>query len=429
MDEVETTSRGGRPGRFRRRAWAWLALVYGGASVAASGGGCFQPEDTFVNFTSATGNFTVGAGGEGGGSTGPGGPITAEEFFEQELKPDFTASCGNDCHGQGSVAFLLSGQEYSTITTYVSTVGVPLILKDPSQSLLLSYPNSDDHSGISWNGLDNLRSRVVDWLELEALNVEEVTILQLGPFKPSGFNVLALDSLGPDFSGVTMTFYSIVHGDPPNALQLTNISIWPPNGFGLRVTNPTFVVETNGVELPDTTFHGEPLVFVAPDQVQVDSGELLLTNWEEGSELLVRFQELERLFADSAGNTFDPCTHVELYAQGVEALPINSQVNNPNGLLYCADQCHGGTNGSSPTTVMHLVDLLGEPDLPRACAVTRPFITPTNADASRIVVVTDPSGGSAHPFKFGGNSTSHAAFRDAMAPWINAEGGDTDEQP
>jgi hypothetical protein len=219
-----------------------------------------------------------------------------------------------------------------------------------------------------------------------------------------------------------MSFYAIVYGD--SVLELTQISVWPPNQRGLHMVDPTWVIlpSGGGDEVLDTSHHGDH-TFVAPDRVQLASGQLLVTDWSEGSRLSIRFEELEMLFADDAGNTFVPCTRPDLFAQGVDALPIKSQPNQPNGLLYCADQCHGGADGSQPTDVMHLTELLGSPrDDVFACAKVRAYITPTQPTESAIITVTDPTGSSTHPFSFGGNTTSHGAFRTAMTEWINQEG-------
>jgi len=43
---------------------------------------------------------------------------------------------------------------------------------------------------------------------------------------------------------------------------------------------------------------------------------------------------------------------------------------------------------------------------------------------SPLVVETNPQVPTGHPFIFGGNTSAHAAFVDAMTPWIEQEGSD-----
>jgi hypothetical protein len=207
-------------------------------------------------------------------------------------------------------------------------------------------------------------------------------------------------------------------------MQLTDISVWPPPHRAVRVDDPTFVVRPpGGAELADVSMHAEPYVFVAPDSVVMGSGELILTDWTDGAELSVRFRGLSLLFADDDGTTFAPCTRVDLYREAVDALPIVNGTNQPNGLLYCADQCHGGSAGTQPTDVMDLSSLLlQDRDDAHACALTLPFITPTNPASSRLLQIVDPASGDPHPFDFGGSAGAHAAFVAAMSPWIHDEG-------
>jgi hypothetical protein len=399
-------------------------LLAGGLFAAAIGGsqsGCFKTDDDFVNYTSVT--VTGAGGGSGGGDVGGGGPDTAKEFFEEKVKGPMVTACGGACHGLPPYGFLQIGSEYAAITTYKTSLGVGLLTADPDKSMLMTYPPNPAHTGKSWKGLEDLRALVLAWLTLESENIEPITVLQVGPVEPNGLTVLPLDPLGGDLAGVKMIFYAEAQGDPPELLVLSDIEVWPPNGHGVRVTDPTFVVvKTDTSEVLDTSFHGDPYVLVAPNQVQVGPGELILTTWGPGFKLAVRFEALQGLFADDEGVTYDPCTRVDLFADGVDELPIQAAANAPNGLLYCAEQCHGGTSGPLPTTLMPLAELLGdEPDYDFACAKVRQHITPTNVDQSEIIAITHPSS-SGHPFRFGGNTSAHNAFKQAMKPWIDAEG-------
>lgn len=406
-----------------KHAVGWVvtsSLVVG----AIAAGGCYEPDDTLINFTTVT--ATTGATGTGGGSA-----LTAQEYFETELKPELLAFCaGSDCHSSGARAFLLAGQEYSVITQYKTAWG-SCLLTDPAElSPLLTYPDAEEHTGRSWEGIEDVRSKALTWLALEADKdtptgcSQVANLLQLGPLDPAGFTVVPLGGLGAELSGFVMTFYASELGDPPSVLKLSDISIWPANNRGLRVVNPTFVfIPKAGGGVFDKSFHGDAHVFVAPDRVRLGSGTLLTTSWGPNHQLAIQFESVELLYADDDGNTFPACTRVDLFTKAVDALPFSGAANAPNGLGYCAAQCHGGDAGAAPTAVMQLGELLSAPrDDALACAKTRPFITPTQVQASALVQVTDPQGTAPHPYKFGGNGAAHAAFADAMRPWIDAEG-------
>jgi hypothetical protein len=406
-----------------------LGLGVALAMAMSTVGGCFEPSDTFVNISNA--NVAASSSGAGGGGEGGGGPIGRREFFEQNVKPGMVEACGKgECHGSGEVNFITVGLEYETITTYRTNLiapGTPLLTTQPSTSVLITYPDAEDHSGRKWTeGLGDLKAATLTWMEMEIPFIEADPILEVGPVEPDGLTVLPLDPLGPSLEGFSMTFYAIALGNPATVLELTNISVWAPNGRAVRITDPTFVVypeDPNEDPILETSFHGDPYVLVPPDAVQLGSGQLLLTDWAPGWEVGVRFADVKALFADEEGNTFEPCTRVDLFVDGVEELPVQSASNAPNGLLYCSEQCHGGNAGTSPTDVMNLAPLLLDPrDDDLACAKARPFITPSNVEGSQMIQVTKPGGGGTHPFNFGGNNSAHAAFQAAMADWIESEG-------
>lgn len=419
---------------MRSRSLCALLLTTAGALVMSSAlmGGCFKPEDTFVNYSNAS-SSSAGVGGAGG--TAP-TIDTPKDYFEIEVKPDMVAMCGEGCHSSGEVPFLTVGIEYESISSYITkkvAKGSAFLVPNPAQSILIVYPDTPEHSGLNWDeGAGDLRTKTLEWLDREAELLEPDSLLEVGPITPNGFVVLPLDSLKPELEDYSMSFYGTPHGDPPALLELTDIAMWPPNGRGLRVDNITFVVQPTNTSVPvlDTSFHGDPQIFVAPSSVQVGPGELLLSSWGTDYTLSVRFDDLQALFADEFGDTFAPCTRVDLFAQGVEALAIQPDSNDSNGLLYCADQCHGGAKGATPASVMKLSELfMDPPDYDFACAKTRAFITPTNPNNSAIISSTDPTGDAAHKvfFQFGGNIGAHAAFRSAMEPWIDEEGAAVEE--
>jgi hypothetical protein len=403
----------------RRGALFYLSLALAAGAVAAAPQGCKSPDDEYVNI-----QRPVGSGGGGGGGGAGGGANDPEAYFEANVKPGMIDNCaGADCHSSGEVAFLLSGQEYASITSYISRVGLPLVVPEPQKSLLMTYPGDPEHPGNTWEGREELRAAVLSWLGLEAAHNPPVQVFEVGPVDPEGLTVLSLATLGPDYAGMTLSFYAAELGSPVTALGLSNVSVWPSPGRGLRVSDPTFVIlPPFGDELFDTSLHGEPYVVVAPDRVELGSGEVVLTSWGDGSQLLVRFRALTPLFADGE-QVYLPCNDVASFTTAVDALPLNEAETDPNGFLYCAEQCHGGTTGPAPTQTMNLAGLLEAPRNDElACAIARVFIAPANPAESAIVTVTDPAAGDPHPFAFGGTAASHAAFVQAVTPWIESEG-------
>ena len=94
---------------MRSRSLCALLLTTAGALVMSSAlmGGCFKPEDTFVNYSNAS-SSSAGVGGAGG--TAP-TIDTPKDYFEIEVKPDMVAMCGEGCHSSGEVPFLTVGIE------------------------------------------------------------------------------------------------------------------------------------------------------------------------------------------------------------------------------------------------------------------------------------------------------------------------------
>ena len=69
---------------------------------------------------------------------------------------------------------------------------------------------------------------------------------------------------------------------------------------------------------------------------------------------------------------------------------------------------------------MDLTNILAMPP-DDACAQMRARITPGDPTKSQILIVTDPTQGAVHLFKFAGNTTKYNNFKTAVTPWILAE--------
>jgi hypothetical protein len=281
---------------------------------------------------------------------------------------------------------------------------------------------------------------------MEAKNLPDQAFLEVGPFLPSGLTSIPLDGLG--FAGSKMTFYATAYGDPVSLLELNDISVHPANGVGLRIDDITLVVlkkdALDGPGTLDTSLHGDPVDFVAPNLVNIAEASrpapdkeptipdhLFITSWEPGAKLKVRVDSIEALLVDELGGLFPKCKQLAAFTAAVDSLPIQFDDSGENGPMFCAQYCHGAATplGGMPTLKMSLASLLASPRNDElACAKMLPFIAASDAlipepelNLSPIIVMTKPGNATAHPYQFQGNSGSHAGFAAKIVTWIDAE--------
>ncbi|MSP24206.1 MAG: hypothetical protein EXR75_03380 [Myxococcales bacterium] len=415
------------------------------ATAASLAGACFKPEDDFVNLasgvvtsstTSVGGSDTTATGGMGGtpvsegGGGESGGCDTSDprNFFDCAVRAGLVINCTQGaCHGAGQLGFLAENFEYDAITTYQTASGLRLITKVAEASLLMTRPATDAHAGGNrWATLPELKVKTLEWLKMEAALLPEITVIEVGPIEPIGLTYVPLDTLGEAFIGSAVTFYGIEHGS--SLLELVDLHVYPATGRGIRITDMTVIVLPQGAKVGVTNIelHGDPLTFVAPSSTLFGSGGLPLPQWEQGAMLYLRFEKIEALIADSSGNAYDPCTDVELFTAAVDSLPLVKDCTKPNGLQYCATQCHGGKEGGFATQKMNLSALLQTPrDDEVACAIARKFTAKNDPLASPITTEPNPNSGAIFPHKqfvFCAGTSSYKTYVKKMTPWILAEG-------
>ncbi len=430
------------PFASRNRTFVLFAAC-AGACAASLGGACFRPEDDFVNLaagvvtssSASQGGGTTGTGGVGGmppsdGGGGSGGFVASspEEFFDVLVKPGLVINCTQGtCHGTGQIGFLTPGLEYSAITSYQTASGIHLITKTPESSLLMTRPATDAHAGGNrWAVLPELKEKTLEWLKLEAALLPEITVIEVGPIEPVGLTYVALDTLGEKFVGSAITFFGVEYGD--SLLDVSELRVYPATGAAIRITNLTVVVFPEGAKagIPNIELHGDPQTFVAPNATLYGGGQLPLTDWKKGAMLYLQFEKIEALISDTNGNAYDPCTSTELFTQAVDALPYVKDCSKPNGLLYCAHQCHGGKEGGVATGKMNLAALLESPRNDEvACAVARKYIANNDPAASLITAIPNPEATTTfphQPFVFCAGTSAYKSYVKKMTPWIQAEG-------
>lgn len=396
---------------------AWAAAGCSGDGGAGSGGDATTSND--------------GGGGAGGGTGGGGGATqfaSNREMFEKTVQPGLLENC-SACHQSAGIAdFLALPDIYTSVSVYKSvTTDRPLLWPVPEESVLYAYPDSSDHNGAPYGAdLAGLKANVLAWLKKEAETlppIDEEAGKSIVPFKPiiGGLNAIYLDSLGKGFESSAITFIAKELGSPPSILQLEKLEVYPAGGVALRIVHPRFVVYpeggTDGYPDPADSLADLDKTFIAQEDPQLSTGELLITNWQPGARLGLEFGlgKIESLYLGSDGEIKVPCNDLGAFEAAV--LTLGS-----GGPMYCAENCHGG-NKAEAKAAMNLSGLLADPpDYAQACAFMRSRITPGDVEGSQIAIVTNPKQLQVvHMYKFDGDTNKYNAFKTGMTAWIMAE--------
>lgn len=351
----------------------------------------------------------------GSGTTAP-TENHGRELFEA-LQDELSAACGL-CHDAGGIAdtpFLAGPDVYQSVTSWPG-----IIVKDPAKSSFMTHAvTGGGHSGTNLDSealKDTLLPKVQAWLEEEARGIvdggEELGPM-IDPIAPIlGFNAVYLDSLGPEYKGMALTFNADELTD--TLLSLSDLQLHTTSQMGVHVVHPLFVVYPKGVDPdPDPTdsfSNVDQYVDVGLSDV-LGPGILILTNWTVGAKLSVAFERIEPYSSQLGTGGSGP--------GGGGCIDVASFTANAQGPLQnnCFT-CHGGANGGA-TAAVDMSDLQADPAA--ACAQVKNRVSPTNPPASQIYVTTDPNGNAAHPYKFNGNAGAFNTFRDSTSIWVSAE--------
>lgn len=409
---------------------ALLSSLAAMAVLAGATAGCSGDGDTGSG-GSTTSNTTTGGGdgGAGGSTSSTGGTQFASnrEMFEQTVQPGLVENCAV-CHRDAGIAdFLALPDVYTSVSVYKSvTTDRPLLWPVAEESVLYAYPDSADHNGVPYGTeLTGLKANVLAWLKEEAKTVPPIEDMgkSVAPFKPimGGLNAIYLDSLGNGFESSAITFIAEELGSPSSILRLSKVEVYPAGGVALRLVHPRFVVfpaeGTDGFPDPADSLSDVDKTFVAQEDPQLSTGEILITNWEPGARLGLDFVlgKIESLFLGSDGEIKVPCIDLGAFQAAVVSL-------GDNGPKYCAENCHGG-NKVEAKAAMNLSGLIADPpDYDQACAFMRSRITPGDVDGSQITIVTNPKQLQVvHMYKFNGDTNKYNAFKTGMTAWIQAE--------
>jgi hypothetical protein len=404
------------PSRSPSSSASWLAWA-APVALAALLGACSGNDgstSTGSTTTSTTGNEGGGgSGGGGGSSSGSGGgptPDTPRDFFNQVVLPGLTDECGA-CHELGGSAdnpFLAKPDAYVSITSWPG-----IVVADAAKSILVVHPNEQSHGAGQAPGIsEELKATCLEWLAKEAKNLPEAVgalTFKVKPFKPilgGALNTVYLDEIDPSLQYASISFNAKELA--PSLLQLKNLEIHPVEGQAVHIIHPLFTVyPAKAAADPDPvdSFSGVDQLFTLDGNVELGTGEIILSNWEKDAFLGIAFEQIKN---EGGGGPPTDCVDPTMFKDVV--VPQ---------MKYCADTCHGGANEKANATMD--LSKLGDPMPLAACAQVRARITPGDPDNSKILIVTDPKQQAVHMYKFMGNTINYKAFKDAVSPWIDSE--------
>lgn len=386
-----------------------------GASIAISAVGCEDTRPT-LEPTANTG------GGSGSTTTKTQSSDVGKgrELFDA-LVGEMMSACGS-CHDAGGFADtpFLREPRYESIISWPG-----IITKDPADSLLLSYAVSGGgHSGTNLDS-DSLKNtllpKVQEWLAEEGKAIAETPVEQKGksvdPFAPIlGFNAVYLDGIDKAFTGMAITFNA--NELTESSLELTNIEVHTTSKMGIHMVHPLFSVYPKGGDPnpdPADSFSNVDQYVDYGRSEPLGPGTLILTNWVQEGKLQISFENIETYSTMSGADGGDGgltggCTNIDSFTQ-----------NAKDSFDQCLG-CHGGANGQA-TAAVDMQGLVGDADIPNACAQIRNRVSLQDPPNSQLFITTDPGGAAAHPYKFNQNQGAFDTFKANVTVWIG------DEQP
>lgn len=386
-----------------------------GLAVAISGVGC----DEAPPFNPAGVGGASGSGGTGGGGTG-GGEDKARQMFEA-LAPALVDACGG-CHDAGGIADtpFLKEPRYETISTWPG-----IIRKNVAESVMVTKPVAGGgHSGTRNLDADDLKDtlfpQVKDWLAEEAKAIAATPDDQKGksiePFAPIlGFNAIYLTPLSADLTGMAITFNA--NELTPGSLELSNIEVHTTAKLGLHMVHPLFSVYPKGGNPnpdPADSFSNVDQYIEYARAEPLGPGTLILTNWVPEGKLQISFEKIEKYSMLDVDGGMDG--GLEGGCKNVDAFNMNAK----GQFNTCFSMCHGGQNGQA-TAAVDMTGLVGDADVTNGCAQIRNRVNPENPPQSQLFITTNPGGGAAHPYKFGGDQNAFNGFQNAVSVWIATE--------
>jgi hypothetical protein len=379
-----------------------MAVGVAGGFVGACSGS--DPQDA-----GATGAGTsAGAGGAGGG-TGP----TARSFFEA-FEADLVEDCG-PCHKEGGLAdapFLAAPDRYTSITSWPG-----IVVKSPSQSILLTHPGEPTHGGGEAPDIRaEMKPKVLEWLTIESQELPtsggEIgpSVTPFKPFLAGAFNTVYLDQLGPEFEYMSISFNAKAIGgttEEPTMLWINNITVHTVPEKPLHIVHPLFTVyypSTAPDPDPVDSFSNVDQTFTIDGNPMLGTGEVVLTNWRKGAYLGIAFELIE-VYGGTPG-TGGTCKD-----------PVMFETVVAPAMQKCME-CHAGKYPQAKGA-MNLSELNTAPAT--ACIQVRSRITPGDPANSQILIVTNPGGIEVHMYKFDGVLPDYETFKSKVSPWIDAE--------
>ncbi len=333
--------------------------------------------------------------------------IAAKSAFDQTVTPVLNGFCGS-CHS-GSMANIDFMKPDPDMHTHLLTWPGLVNLDTPTSSKLLTH---GAHSGPAFTGEQS--ATVLDWINLEKIAAGgPATSVETQAFQPQpGVNTVDLTSIGLPGSTITFRMQQLSVG-----IYLNEITVHAATD-GVHLVHPLFVTwDAQNVASPDPVdrFADIDLTVAANEASSIGGGTAVFVDVAPTTKLLLHFL----VAAKATGGTTTGGGGAT--GGGCKAVAAFTQFAQPVLAADCVG-CHGGGNAgaTSATDMTKLLDLSATAQA-AACAQILSRVNKTTPANSGMLVTVDPSKGLSHPFKFGGNQGSYAAYETQMLMWINQE--------
>ncbi|MCE9578729.1 MAG: hypothetical protein K8W52_36730 [Deltaproteobacteria bacterium] len=332
--------------------------------------------------------------------------IAAKNAFDQTVTPILGPTCGG-CHtSMANIDFMAPMPDMRThLLAWPGLVN----LDTPTSSKLLT---KGAHSGPAFTAEQS--AGVLDWINLEKVAAGgPTTTVETQAFQPQpGVNTVDLTGIGLPGATITFRMQQLSVG-----IYLNEITVHASTD-AIHVVHPLFVTwDAQNVASPDPVdrFADIDLTVAANEASSIGGGTAVFVDVAPTTKLSLHFLVAAKATGGSTtgggGITGGGCKSVAAFTQFAQ----------PVLAANCAG-CHAGGNaGATSATDMSKINDLSATAQAAACGqILSRVVKATPAD-SGILVTVDPSKGLTHPFKFGGNQGSYAAYESQMLMWINQE--------
>lgn len=284
-------------------------------------------------------------------------------------------------------------------------------LEAPASSRIVVKP---DHAGVALT--TTKAADVVEWLELQKIAAaeggggsSEFVASDLITLSIGATNTVPLDDLG--LPGARIEFLAEMFGE---VLYVSDLVV-NSGTDGSRIVHPLFVSWDGQTPVPDPAdrFFDYDVNFPANEIHPIGGGIAAFTGFLPTNQLSIHFEVLAKHQAGGGGGGNN----------GGCRVPTSFTTNARQTM---ATNCASGNCHVTNASARGAMNLTGINDTSPAAqqTVCDQVLLRVNKDTpnmSGIFIAADPSSGTGHPFKFGGNQGNFTTFRNAVTVWINEE--------